>query len=146
GSTDAGADDEPKFLGLPRSPAAKARHRQLRAPPRAPRPTRPSSCASAWSYRYRTQVCIDRPSDPSKDRLGLVSLVESGISEPGMMCGAGKNLGAYAALMTAIEYPRAFQLRRQHWGITDPPWPANEMAPRDRGQHGTRASLAHSPR
>src|SRR5690606_422758 len=56
-------------------------------------------------------------------------LVESGISEPGMICGGGKNYGAYAALMTAIEYPEVFSCIVSIGGVTDPgELPGGELA------------------
>ena len=47
-------------------------------------------------------------------------LVDNGISEAGTICGAGKDYGAYAALMTAIEYPEVFRCIVSIGGVTDP--------------------------
>ncbi len=47
-------------------------------------------------------------------------LVENGISAPGMICGAGKNYGAYVALMSAIRYPELFSCIVSIAGVTDP--------------------------
>lgn len=47
-------------------------------------------------------------------------LVDQGVSEAGGLCLAGKDYGAYTALMTAIEYPESFQCVISIAGVTDP--------------------------
>jgi dipeptidyl aminopeptidase/acylaminoacyl peptidase len=47
-------------------------------------------------------------------------LIENGVSEPGMICGAGKDYGAYVALMSAIKYPELFNCIVSIAGVTDP--------------------------
>jgi dipeptidyl aminopeptidase/acylaminoacyl peptidase len=47
-------------------------------------------------------------------------LIEEGIAAPGRICGAGRDIGAYAALMTALENPDLFACIFSIGGNTDP--------------------------
>ena len=48
-------------------------------------------------------------------------LIENDISAPGLICGAGKDYGAYVALMSAIKYPERFGCVVSIAGVTHPP-------------------------
>jgi dipeptidyl aminopeptidase/acylaminoacyl peptidase len=47
-------------------------------------------------------------------------LIDNGYSEPEQICGAGKDYGAYTALMSAIKYPELFSCVVSIAGVTDP--------------------------
>jgi dipeptidyl aminopeptidase/acylaminoacyl peptidase len=60
----------------------------------------------------------NQSADDIKD--ATIFLIENGLSDPGMICGAGKDYGAYVALMTAIKYPALFNCIVSIAGVTDP--------------------------
>ncbi len=53
-----------------------------------------------------------------RDAIGY--LIDSGITEPGMVCGVGKDYGAYTAFMTAIEHSELLSCVVSVSGVTDP--------------------------
>ena len=57
--------------------------------------------------------------DDINDAAGF--LIEQGIAAPGLICGAGKDYGAYVALITAIKYPELFGCIVSIAGVTHPP-------------------------
>jgi len=66
----------------------------------------------------RSVVGWNQSADDIRD--GIRYLVDAGFAEPGRVCAAGKNYGAYVALMTAVKYPDSVACIVSIAGVTDP--------------------------
>jgi dipeptidyl aminopeptidase/acylaminoacyl peptidase len=66
----------------------------------------------------RAIIGWNQSADDINDAAGF--LVENGISEPGKVCTAGKDYGAYVSFMSAIKYPDVFSCTISIAGVADP--------------------------
>lgn len=66
----------------------------------------------------RAELGWEQAADSLEDAANF--LVDTGVAEPDKLCAAGKDYGAYAALMSAVKYPSLFRCVISIGGIIDP--------------------------